>query len=218
MIITIKNTWADFWDFIKDPKDEPYPIQPLKVKSKRLLSILAIEFPLMIIMTVILSSMEDLGFFDMSSHKADKLLQNIAAWQILLFGAFIIPIIEEIFFRLHLRIKHNYPLKFLILISLITGKKNKKRLQIFIENKWANYYKVIFYLSALTFGLIHITNFEFSLKLLIFSPILTMPQILMGLLIGYMRMKFGFIWGLYLHSIHNLVLIIILLTIQPMLT
>jgi len=34
-----------------------------------------------------------------------------------------------------------------------------------------------------------------------------MPQFIVGLLIGYLRLRYGLKWGIYLHSLHNLIFI-----------
>ena len=54
--------------------------------------------------------------------------------------------------------------------------------------------------------MVHITNFEHSAALLVFTPLLVAPQFIVGLFIGYLRVKYGFIWGFYLHALHNLIL------------
>jgi hypothetical protein len=40
---------------------------------------------------------------------------------------------------------------------------------------------------------------------LVFIPLLTAPQFITGLFIGYLRVRFGLIWGILLHFLHNLI-------------
>ncbi len=67
------------------------------------------------------------------------------------------------------------------------------------------YFGFLFYILAITFGLLHITNFiEFVPKnLLFFSPIFTLHQVIMGLFLGYIRVKKGLIWSIALHVCYN---------------
>lgn len=158
---------------------------------------------------VVIYAVERAGLIDLGGHKISKQLQLLPPWLIILFGAFIIPFIEELIFRLYLRLKQNYPARLFILITSITGKKNKENIKTYIESKWQAYYKGIFYLSALIFALVHIVNFKYSITLLIFVPILVAPQLILGLFTGYLRVKYGLIWGFYLHALHNLIFLAI---------
>lgn len=75
----------------------------------------------------------------------------------------------------------------------------------FLLNIRENYFKHFFYLTAILFALVHIQNFASSdYRLFIFYPIYVLPQFIMGLFIGNIRMKYGFLWGLLLHSLINL--------------
>lgn len=67
------------------------------------------------------------------------------------------------------------------------------------------YFGFLFYTLATTFGLLHITNFiEFvPQKLLFFSPIFAFHQVIMGLFLGYIRVKKGLIWSIALHVCFN---------------
>jgi len=59
-----------------------------------------------------------------------------------------------------------------------------------------------FYSSAIVFALYHLTNYEINFRILILFPVLVLPQFIIGLLTGYLRVKFSFLWGLLLHVIH----------------
>jgi hypothetical protein len=66
-------------------------------------------------------------------------------------------------------------------------------------------YSYFFYFVAIVFALVHVTNFSpFNNKVLLFYPLFTLPQFLMGLFIGYTRMEYGFFYGVALHSLINL--------------
>lgn len=66
-------------------------------------------------------------------------------------------------------------------------------------------FNFFFYGSAFVFALMHITNFiPYNYQVCLFYPFYTLPQLVMGLFIGYVRMKHGFISGWSLHSLINL--------------
>ena len=66
------------------------------------------------------------------------------------------------------------------------------------------HFRFFFYLSSILFGLIHIFNYEpVSIKLLILAPIIIAPNIIAGLILGYIRMKFGIIYSILLHIAIN---------------
>ena len=67
------------------------------------------------------------------------------------------------------------------------------------------YFPFLFYFSAVCFALVHITNFApYNTEIPFFYPIFVLPQFLMGIFIGYTRIRYGFLYGLILHSLINL--------------
>jgi hypothetical protein len=66
-------------------------------------------------------------------------------------------------------------------------------------------FRYFFYLSALIFGLVHISNFYVpGFSAFVFYPLFVLPQMIMGLLIGGTRMRYGFLYGFLLHALINL--------------
>ena len=55
----------------------------------------------------------------------------------------------------------------------------------------------------LLFGFVHITNFDFTTSVLLLSPILVLPQLLVGGYFGYIRVRFGLQWSILLHGSYN---------------
>jgi hypothetical protein len=52
-----------------------------------------------------------------------------------------------------------------------------------------------------------LANFPFSLTILLLSPILVAPQIFFGLIFGYLRVRYGFMMGFFMHALCNALLI-----------
>ena len=63
---------------------------------------------------------------------------------------------------------------------------------------YKNYFRIIFYLFAIFFGILH---FGGSFSLYTFTS--TMPQIVAGIFLGYTRLKFGFQYAIFMHFIGN---------------
>lgn len=135
---------------------------------------------------LLIDSLETVFKFDLGKHAVEDFLDANSPW--LLFGLTVIvaPILEELFFR--------GPLFF------------------FKESRYFNY---VFYALTFIFGFYHITNFELNVTILSLSPILVAPQLVFGVFLGFIRVRFGLVWAIALHSCYNLVLIgpIILLQI-----
>jgi len=75
-----------------------------------------------------------------------------------------------------------------------------------IETYWKSNFKYIFHLYAITFGILHLTNFEtIYWWMIVISPLLTAPYIALGYILGYIRMKYGFTYGWLIHSTINFI-------------
>ncbi|MCK4358236.1 MAG: CPBP family intramembrane metalloprotease [Candidatus Cloacimonetes bacterium] len=98
---------------------------------------------------------------------------------------------------------------FIVFYYLILNNSIERKL----SNFWDRNFKYIFYFSVLSFGMIHITNYELSLNHLLFIPIITLPRIILGIIFGFIRTKFGIGWSIVLHVFYNGVLILPLIII-----
>lgn len=127
-------------------------------------------------------------------------LANYSIIEIIILGVFLIPLVEEIIFRFPLKYKRNYLFKFFDLFS-----KNK-----FFEGFWNSNSRFFFYFSVISFGLLHATNYEnkITASFIFVSIFITISQLSGGLIMGYLRLKFGFIWGYIYHCIWNFVFLI----------
>lgn len=75
-----------------------------------------------------------------------------------------------------------------------------KRIKIDIGEKL---YAVIFYASAIYFGFIHTANYSNIAEVWYLALLLVLPQIIAGIFLGYVRIRYGLIWSIVLHSIYN---------------
>ncbi len=154
-------------------------------------------------LSVLIGNFDKLGWVKAENHQVALLLDLAPVWLVLLLVVIIIPFIEEIIFRLFLRFKRNYLLQ--MIISAFPQTKT------YILNFWNKNFGYIFYLSALGFALIHITNFDSGSTIPYLFPILVLPQFITGLFTGYLRVRYNFMTGYLLHALHNAVFITIAL-------
>jgi len=91
----------------------------------------------------------------------------------------------------------------IILLYKLLGRYGK--INIRLKNLWINYKKSIFYFFIISFGFIHITNFPINTNTLIMTPIITLPQTFLGLMLGYTRLKYGIIYSILMHTLFNLI-------------
>ncbi len=76
------------------------------------------------------------------------------------------------------------------------------RLQLgYLRNK--PYFKWIYYLSAFLFGWIHMITYTFDSSHYLFIPFITLTQTFAGFLLGYVRIIYGFWYGVLSHAIYN---------------
>ncbi len=152
------------------------------------------------------------------------------------FGAVLIaPVIEELMFRLLLKpIKQNLiifiiiTLPFSIYLCIIASYLGFTLLILFqllilvlintpqhylfkTQRIFIRHFKFFYYFSIISFGFLHITNFTFeevNVWILLCSPLLVAPQCILGAIIGFIRVKFGFTYAIGFHASYNGVLVL----------
>lgn len=172
------NTFQDLWTFIKKPVYEEDENTDLKYRVNTLLRLLGLALIISIVLGVLIGGIETIFNLDFGKHAIDKALDEYSPWFLGFAAVILAPLVEETIFR--------GPL-------------------FFFEKK--TYFKYIFYGLTLIFGFYHITNFEISTTILLLSPILVAPQISVGAIMGFIRVRFGLLWAMVLHAIYNLLLI-----------
>jgi hypothetical protein len=84
-------------------------------------------------------------------------------------------------------------------IAFIILKKNAQ----YISRFWKNHFRWIFYFSIVVFGLVHIINYELNIRNILLGPIIVLPQLISGTFLGFIRIKYGFIYGYTAHILNN---------------
>ena len=195
MSYEIKTIVKAFFEFFKNPQENFTESLSAKQKWKILFSILLLDFILVIFASGILSFIDSF-LFELESDPIEDIFSNKGAFSIILMASVIVPFIEELIFRFPLKYERNLVFHFFDFLS-----KNKAKIF------WFKHFRMFFYLFALAFGLMHLTNYSnTNLFFYILAPLIVLPQIIAGITLGYVRLKIGFFWGVLQHSLYNLIL------------
>ncbi|MEP2279662.1 CPBP family intramembrane glutamic endopeptidase [Maribacter sp.] len=171
--------------FAKNPFYEQDITTSFSNKLNTFFKLLLIALGTSMLLLMVASIVENILQLDMGKHAMDDLFENYSALLIFFLAVIIAPFFEELLFR--------GPLIFF---------KNSK------------FFKPIFYLFTIAFGFMHISNFEMNTQVLLFSPLLVAPQIGVGFILGFIRVKYGLVWSMALHAFYNMVLVIPVLIMQ----
>lgn len=117
---------------------------------------------------------EEMGWIDMEQHKLEEAFKDMSPLLILLIAGILVPFFEELIFRAPMTLFHK-PSHF----------------------RWS------FYGFTLVFGFIHITNYDINSAVLLLAPFLVLPQLFVGVVLGYIRVRFGLLWSIALHAVYN---------------
>lgn len=175
--------------FIKNPVLGKDENTNFTYRLKKFFSIFIISLVTSFFFTILISFVEESGFISSEEHSVSDIFEKKGTVYFFVFAVIIIPIIEESIFR-----------------APLTLFKNKKT------------FKIAFYAFAITFGFLHITNYEITKNILLFSPLLIAPQIFAGLYFGFIRVKFGLLWSIALHASYNALLFSIFLLAKDAIT
>jgi len=86
------------------------------------------------------------------------------------------------------------------LLGYITSKcKFSKKIDSFYQKNFS----LIFYSFTLTFGAIHFFNFANFKDLWLVLPFLVAPQLFLGFILAYIRMRYSLAWAMFYHFFHN---------------
>ena len=119
-------------------------------------------------------------FTIIQDHALEEMMQKLSKPIVFVFATIVAPVFEEAIFR-----------------APLTAFKKEKQ------------FKIGFYVFAILFGLVHITNFKITPSVLLLAPILVMPQIFVGGFLGFIRVRFGLLWSIALHGSYNGILMLI---------
>lgn len=200
-VTSYQSTLNRVRNYLQRPFDELDREATFQQKARVLGIVLLIDLACAIVFTGLVSLIDASGLVDLDEHAAAQVFAGMSPWLILFLGVLLIPFIEELIFRGPLRYERN-PLMG-IANWFASSQADKDRQHAW----WDRNYKWIFYGTAAIFALVHLTNFEYTPLLLLLSPVLVGAQFIVGLLVGWLRVRFRFLWGFLLHALHNFILL-----------
>lgn len=222
------SVFIELLKFIYKPNKDKEEGSSIYRNMYRTVLLFVVSFPITLILTLIITYI---------TNKVSKVHESADDYNFTLFllTCLIIPLIEEIAFRLPLRyskinlslsvavlffytINYFFTLKdhfdienyfFLRIAVSILGGIICYLFCVKYSNSFVEFYKndfnKIFYFYSVLFAVMHISNYEFTLDTLLLTPIIILPKILSSFVGGFVRVKYGFLYCLFLHSFHNMV-------------
>lgn len=224
------KNFAQFSSFLASPKLSIRSNQNFGNKLKDVFALFVMKFFISIVLVILIKS-----FIDSDNIGLQNAKKSMSKAEMILLAGLLVPLLEETIFRLSLIFKPIYlsissSLLFYIIISKyyfnagFLNYKSQFALRVIISvsvgiilfflakkfsEKLRKFWKVnfawIFYSLALFFAFAHITNFDINTKHLLLMPILTLPQLVGGAFLGYVRVKYGFPYAIAFHSTNNLI-------------
>lgn len=184
----VKNIILQLFLFLKKPTDEKLYVS-VKDKIRYLLILLLLTIPLVISTVPILMQIETLSESEFKRERDYHLLEVVIGVVI------VMPIIEEFIFRYFLR------------YDTINNK-------LLSYNKWKILFPYFVYSSALSFALVHLVNYTFDSGWHFISILLVLPQLILGLVMTFIRVRFNFIYGILFHMLWNLLVMALIALID----
>ena len=174
-----KNVLGDFYKFLLKPND--HQLQ-LKLKDKFLLILILLGFEILVTLVVILPLLYLIDF--LSPLKQDRIDYSETFVYLLVLFVFVVPLIEEVIFRLFLRYRR---------VNLVISKES-----------WTKLFPYLVYIPTLIFGFLHLGNFNNENPLFyILSPLVILSQLFGGLVISFIRVRLNFFYSTFYHFIWN---------------
>lgn len=209
-----------YLQFLRSPNlIDARPSLSFRRASNHILRLYSLHLLILIVVGIIINQ-----FINQQDSLLLESFSELSAWLILGMAVIFAPVIEESLFRLPLRgTKFNlifslslvaligvpqlnaFPMVMLGLILLLVGINfylwSARSQDAKAYGIYRRFPRPIFYVSALAFGIIHIGNYDASVWFLL--PLLVLPQFLLGLYFGFIRLRYGFGWAILTHGFHN---------------
>lgn len=204
------NTLKELLTFFRSPQENIAQAASQKSKIKTLVSAYLIFLLPVLLSTSFFILAQHFGVINEDDHKLIDMLGEAPVALTLFLVVVMAPLWEELIFRLPLRWERAYIFQIFLSPLRLGGKVVYENALQSFHAWWQKKYAFVFYFTVLAFGFIHIANFQSQSplwKLLIWAPVLVLPQILLGGLLGFIRLRLGFWWSVLLHASHNFIFV-----------
>lgn len=176
----MKETFNELVAYLRNPVLEKDTNTNNSYRFQKFLHLLVISILTGALLTPLIVIVSELGLVNLDDHAMKDMMDKFGKPMILFLTIIAAPLLEELFFRAPL--------------TLFTGKKT---------------FKIAFYVITVLFGLIHITNYDMTINVLLLTPILVAPQTILGGYLGFIRVRFGLLWSILLHACYNAFFVLI---------
>lgn len=191
-------------------------------------------FQIYLLQLVLLPFLGPLIYISQKMTQAEHLEIDKKNWAIVLYIILLGPLLEELVFRGLLRFNRKViafwgSLLLGVLVWFLSPNRIFKNASVYmvfmsypffyiateylktsLHEFWRNQFKVIFHFVAVSFALIHLSNFTNIHNYLWALPLVSI-QLILGYFLGFLRIKFGFWYGVGFHIMWNLVFTLIAL-------
>ncbi len=232
MYYNIGHIILELQTFLRNKDATPHLDQSWANKIGQLFSLLTIDIPIMLMLSVFIGALEQSGLIHIDEHKLKAMMESYPLWQIVLLTVAIMPLVEEIVFRLWLKPHRHYIMFFFLTLSIALlwvivrsnpfeiksipwivalpsllllgiGFVMMEKVGPHLEKLWTRRFGFLVGFSIILFGFVHLGNYTLTTEIILFSPIIILPQIVIGFFLTYLRVRFGLIWGYFMHALHN---------------
>ena len=176
----MKETFHELITYLKNPVLKKDTNRNTSYRFQKFFHLLIISIITGAVLTPLFFLIQYFGWINMNDHAMEELMKTHSKWFIAFLSIVLAPILEELFFRAP--------------ITLFHGNKT---------------FKIAFYVFAILFGSVHLTNFSINTNVLLLAPILVAPQTILGGYLGFIRVRFGLQWSMLLHACYNAFFVLI---------
>ncbi len=228
------DTYNAFFNFLVRPSNSESNKLPLKLVLSEIVLLFLLKLALSFVAVLIINTLTNIENVGINVLKGSWSLLKL-----LLIGGLIMPVSEEIVFRLPLKFNPYFVLLSSLLLSygLITKLYFKvsffslentffyrilislsigfilflitRKSKSIFEYLWKKCFKWILYGSIIVFALLHIGNYKLSNLDYLWIPLIIFPQLVSASVYSFIRIRHGFIFSCLLHIFNNTLVIII---------
>jgi len=204
-MMNYKATVKNFIDYLKDPIDEKEDESTVGNKIRTLINLFLFSLLAIYLYGILLAVLESIHWIDAGVNVNSSIVYRYTYLKLILLGVVIAPVTEELIFRLPLRYKYNYLFRWTAILIVYIKHVDKATCEEKIKTCWDKYFKYFFYFIILIFGCVHFFNFSNYRNVWSWIIVLVFPQLIIGSILGYIRVRFSIIWSMGYHAFHNFV-------------